>query len=741
MLSARTNFVALVLLGGCRPEGTAPPTEGAEAAGRGDGGEGAKDRGFAYPQTRRGDVVETSHGVAIADPYRWLEELDSPETRSWVEAQNALTFGYLGGIPEREALRKRLTAVWNYERWGLPWHEGKTWFVTKNDGLQNQAVLYTSNAPKGELRPLLDPNALSPDGTVALSGLAASPDGKLLAYGLSSAGSDWQEWHVRDVATGKDLVDHLRWVKFSGASWSHDGKGFYYARYDEPKAGADGFTGTNYFQKLYYHRIGTPQSADPLVYERPDQKEWGFGGDVTEDGRWLLIPVRQGTSPKNALFYQDLRQVATGKPGKPRRTVELLRNFDARYEFLGNDGSVFYLRTDLGAPRGRVIAIDVRKPDPSAWREIVPHAEDTLESASIVGDRLFLEYLHHAHSRVEVRDLQGKLERELELPGIGSVSGLGGKRRDRETYYAFTSYTNPGSVLRYDLETGTSEVHRAPALAFSPDDFVTDQVFYASKDGTKIPMFLSRRKDTAKNPETPVYLYGYGGFNASMTPGFSPADLVWMELGGVLAVANLRGGGEYGEEWHQAGTKLAKQNVFDDFIAAGEWLVREGWTRRERLAVGGRSNGGLLVGAAITQRPDLFAAALPGVGVMDMLRFHKFTIGWAWQSDYGSPDDPKEFAALRAYSPLHNVKDETAYPATLVYTADHDDRVVPGHSYKFVSALQHAHTGPNPVMIRIDVKAGHGAGKPTAKRIEEWADLWGFLVKNLGIRLPARFGD
>jgi len=682
----------------------------------------------SYPKARKADTTDVYHGTKVADPYRWLEDPDSPETRAWVEAENKITFAFLESIPARERLRKRLTRLWDYEKFGVPFKEGDRYFLTRNSGLQNQSVLYTTESLDGTPRVLLDPNTLSADGTVALSGLAASDDGAKLAYGLASAGSDWQEWKVRDVQTGRDADDHLRWIKFSSASWTKDGKGFYYGRFPEPKPGED-LKGTNYHQKLYYHRLGTPQADDELVYERPDHKEWQFHGAVTDDGHYLVITVSKGTDDKYRILYQDLRR----KGSKP---VELIDNFDHEYTFIDNDGPVFWFKTDNGAPRGRVIAIDVNNPAPERWREVIPQAAEALKDVDVVGDHFFASYLKDAHTQVKVFDLAGKAVREVEFPGLGTASGFSGKRSDKETFYAFTSFTAPSTVYRYDVATGKSTVFRKPKVDFDPDLYETKQVFYTSKDGTKVPMFISHKKGLTLDGKNPTYLYGYGGFNIPLTPTFSPANLVWMELGGVYAVPNLRGGGEYGEEWHKAGTTLRKQNVFDDFIAAAEWLIAHKYTSTPKLAIGGGSNGGLLVGACMTQRPDLFGAALPAVGVMDMLRFHKFTIGWAWVDDYGSSDDPEQFRALHAYSPLHNLKPGTPYPATLVTTADHDDRVVPAHSFKFAAALQAAHTGDAPVLIRIETKAGHGAGKPTAKIIDEAADRWAFLVKVLGVDLP-----
>ena len=686
----------------------------------------ALDKAFQYPQASKVEQMDDYHGTKVADPYRWLEDLDSPKTKQWVEAENKLTFEYLSRIPARGPIKERLTKLWNYERFTTPAKKGGRYFFTKNDGLQNQNVLYTMTSLSGEPKELLDPNKLSTDGTVALSGTAYSEDGKLMAYGISDAGSDWQEWKVRDVETATDLPDRVRWVKFSGASWTLDGSGFFYSRYDQPDESTK-MTGANYFQKLYFHRLGTPQSEDKLVYERKDQKEWGFSGQVTEDGRYLGIHVWQGTDPKNRFYYKDLQA-----PGS--KVVELLNDFDAAYDFIGNDGTVFWFKTDLKAPRGRVIAIDTQDPARDRWREILPERPEALQSVSVVNDMFVAEYLKDARSELRIYNLDGTFAREVELPGLGSTSGFGGKRKDTETFYSFTGFTTPTTIYRYDMVSGASTVFRKPKVDFDPSAYATEQVFYASKDGTRIPMFITSRKGLVKDGSNPTYLYGYGGFNVSMTPTFSVANLVWMEMGGVYAMANLRGGGEYGEDWHQAGTKLKKQNVFDDFIAAAEWLIANKYTSSQKLAIGGGSNGGLLVGACLNQRPDLYRAALPAVGVMDMLRFHKFTIGWGWVSDYGSSDDPDQFKALLAYSPLHNIKPGTRYPATLVTTADHDDRVVPGHSFKYAAALQAAQAGPEPTLIRIETRAGHGAGKPTAKLIEETADRWGFLVKELGVQ-------
>ena len=680
---------------------------------------------LSYPPSPRHDQVDIYHGVAVPDPYRWLEDPQSAASRQWIEAQNQVTSAYLETLAGRSAIGDRLTQLWNFERYSTPFKQGGRYFYFKNDGLQNQSVLYTLPSLEAEPRMLLDPNTLSEDGTVSLSGMAVSENGAYLAYGLSSAGSDWVEWYVRDIATGVDTDDRLQWVKFSGASWSHDHQGFFYSRYDEPDETTK-LEAVNYYQKLYYHRLGNPQGDDVLVYDRPDQKEWGFGGGVTEDGQYLIISVWKGTDPNNLVFYKDLRA-----PDSP--VVELITEFEASYSFVDNEGSLFWFRTDLEAPKGRLIAIDIAQPERGAWQEIIPESDDTLEGVGLLNHQFVADYLKDAYTTIRIFSLTGELVREVALPGIGSAGGFDGKRGDTETFYSFTSFTVPSAIYRYDMVTGQSTLYRQPEVDFDPAAYTTTQVFYESKDGTRVPMFITHKTGLELNGQNPTLLYGYGGFSISLTPAFSVGNLVWMEMGGIYAVPNLRGGGEYGEEWHQAGTKLHKQTVFDDFIAAAEWLMAAGYTSPAKLAIMGGSNGGLLVGACMTQRPDLFAAALPAVGVMDMLRFNQFTIGWAWESDYGSPQNEAEFRALYAYSPLHNLKPGTAYPATLITTADHDDRVVPAHSFKFAAALQAAHQGEAPVLIRIETKAGHGAGKPTAKVIEEVADKWAFLAANLGM--------
>jgi prolyl oligopeptidase len=681
---------------------------------------------LVYPQARRSDQVDDYHGTKVADPYRWLEDTDSAETKAWVEAEDKLTFSYLEQIPYRQALHDRLTKLWNYERFSVPEQEGGRYFFQHNNGLQNQNVLLVAESLNAEPRVLLDPNTFSSDGTVALAGAAISDDGKFMAYAVASSGSDWTEWHVRDVDTGKDLPDDIKWVKFSGASWTKDNKGLYYSRYDEPKGAM--MRDTNYFQKLYYHRLGAAQSEDKLIYERPDSKEMIFAGDVTDDGHYLIITVSEGSSPKNRFYYKDLTQ-------PDAQVVRLLDDFDAQYGFIGNDGPLFWFHTDLDAPRGRVIAIDTRHPERPNWKTIVPQGPDKLEFANIVDNVFLLGYLKDARTDVRVHDLSGAFLRNVDLPGIGTAVGFGGKRKDKETFYAFTSFTAPAAIYRYDPQGGKSAVFRQPKVDFDPTRYETKQVFYHSKDGTPVPMFLTYKKGLKLDGQNPVLLYAYGGFDISLTPFFSVPNVVWLEMGGVYAQPNLRGGGEYGEEWHQAGMKLKKQNVFDDFIAAAEWLIANHYTSTPKLAMRGGSNGGLLIGACLTQRPDLFGAALPEVGVMDMLRFHKFTIGWAWTSDYGSSDNPEDFKALYAYSPLHNLKPGTKYPPTLIATSDHDDRVVPGHSFKFAATMQADQAGAAPVLIRIETKAGHGAGKSITKLIDETADTWSFVAHNLDMNV------
>jgi prolyl oligopeptidase len=693
----------------------------------------AADGPLAYPPTRRVDHVDDYHGTKVADPYRWLEDdvRKSQEVAAWVAAQNEVTFAYLKAIPEREAIRRRLTELWNYERYSPPFKTGGRYYYSKNDGLQNQSVLYVMDSLDSPPRVLLDPNQWSKDGTVALSGMSFSDDGKYLAYGVAVAGSDWNTWRVLPIETGQPLTDEVKWVKYSGTSWTKDGKGFFYSRYDEPKPGTE-FQNLTFNHKVYYHRVGTPQSEDVLVYKRPDHPEWSFGARVTDDGRYLILSIRKGTAHKHRVAYKDLAE-PYGMP------TDLIEEFENEYSFVGNDGPVFFFKTDQDAPRGRLIALDARQPDRGRWKEVLPQAAEALDDVSLVGNLFVATYLKDAKTQVKMHRLDGTFVREVQFPGIGTASGFAGKRTDTETFYTFSSFATPPSVYRYDLLTGESSLFRQTQVKFNSANYEVKQVFYQSKDGTRVPMFLAHKKGLRLDGSNPTLLYGYGGFSIPMTPGFSISRLAWMEMGGVFALANLRGGSEYGEDWHQAGTKLKKQNVFDDFIAAAEWLTANGYTRPEKLAVQGGSNGGLLVGAVMAQRPALFGACLPAVGVMDMLRFHKFTAGRFWVDDYGSPDNPVEFQALRAYSPYHNLQKGTRYPATLVTTADTDDRVVPGHSFKFTAALQHAQAGEAPVLARIETRAGHGAGKPTAKLIEEVADQWAFLVKNLKMKLPPEY--
>lgn len=682
-----------------------------------------------YPETQRVEHTDVFHGVTVPDPYRWLEDdvRTSEEVADWVEAENKVTFDYLKQIPQRDAIRKRLTQLWDYEKFGTPFKRGGRYFYYHNTGLQNQEVLFTLPDLDAKPEVFIDPNDWSKDGTVALAGTAFSDDGRYCAYGVADAGSDWRTWRIMQVDSKKLLDDELKWIKFGGVAWTPDAKGLFYSRYDEPEEGAE-FQSLNLNQKIWYHRVGSSQADDVLVYKRLDHPDWGFGPEVTEDGRYLVITVWKGTDDKYRVLYKDLAE-PYGMP------LDLVDNFDHEFTLIGNDGPVFYFKTDLDAPKKRVIAVDVRTPGPENYREIIPEADDVMTSVGLVGNLFVATYLKDARTQVKMFDTSGEFVREVEFPGIGTAGGFGGKRSQTETFYSFSSFATPPSIYRYNLITGKSELFRRAKVDFDPDEYEVKQVFYKSKDGTKVPMFIAHKKGVELDGTNPTLLYGYGGFNIPLTPGFSISRLQWMEMGGVYAVANLRGGGEYGEEWHRAGTKLEKQNVFDDFIAAAEWLIAEKYTKPAKLAIMGGSNGGLLVGACEVQRPDLFGACLPAVGVMDMLRFHKFTAGRFWVDDYGSADDPDEFKALYAYSPYHNIKVGDKYPPTLITTADTDDRVVPGHSFKFAARLQQAQSGDAPILIRIETKAGHGAGKPTEKIIEEIADKWAFLVKELGMKL------
>jgi len=675
-----------------------------------------------YPPTKAVDHLDDYHGIKVNDPYRWLEQpAHVPEVRAWIGAQNELTERYLSSIPQRACIKERLTELWNYPKRGAPFSKGGRYFGFRNTGLQNQDVLFVMASPKDEGRVLLDPNTLSKDGTVSLSVLSVSPDGRFLAYSTSESGSDWQTWRVREVETGRDLPDVLPWSKFSSATWLPDSKSFLYKRYPEPEAG-ETYTHTNEFPRLYLHTLGTSQGEDRLFYERPDEPQWSFYPTVSDDERLLVLTVTKGTLRQNLLFVRDL----TGGD-----FTELVGVFRAEYAFLGNDGPTLYVRTDDGADRGRVIAINLEGPERAQWLEVIPESADTLQAVRMVGDEFVCLYMVDASHRLRRYSTTGEFLGEIELPTLGSVGELNAERESQELFYSFTSFLNPPQTYRFDLQVGESELLEAPGPRFDTSPYTTRQVFATSKDGTRVPMFLVHREGLALDGQNPTLLYGYGGFNIPLTPFFSVSRLVWLERGGVLAVANLRGGGEYGAAWHEAGTKGRKQNVFDDFIACAEHLTETGVTSPRRLATEGRSNGGLLVGAAMTQRPELFGAALPGVGVLDMLRFHRFTIGWAWTSDYGSADDPEEFPALYAYSPLHNLKAGTCYPATLVTTGDFDDRVVPAHSFKFAAALQAAQGCDRPVLIRVQTQAGHGVGKPTKMVIEEQADIWAFVMRAL----------
>ena len=683
-----------------------------------------------YPQTRRVDHTDVYHGVKVVDPYRWLEDdiRSSRAVADWVAAENRISSAYLAAIPQREPIRRRLTELWNFAQYGSPVKEGRRYFYFKNDGLQNQAVLYATDSLDGKPRVVLDPNTWSKDGTIALGSLGFSDDGRLLAYSRSEAGSDWSTWQVLDVDTGRLRPDELKWTKFSTASWTKDGKGFYYSRYEEPRPGAE-FQALNFNNKLYYHRLGDPQSADALVYWKPVNPDWQYVGCVTEDGRYLVITVSRGTDERFRIVVKDLA-------ARDAAPVELIANFDHEYTLVGNNGPVLFFKTDLDAPRRRLIAVDLNHPAQRDWKELIPQAEATLAQVSFVGNRFIASYMKDVAARVKVFSLEGRPLDDIPLPGIGTVVGFEGKRKDTETFYTFSSVATPPTIYHYDVASGTSRLFRRAEVKFDPEKYAVRQVFYKSKDGTRVPMFIAHRKGIKLDGSNPTLLYGYGGFNISLPPVFSIGRVAWMEMGGVYAQPNLRGGGEYGEAWHKAGTKLQKQNVFDDFIAAAEWLVEHRYTRPDRLAIQGGSNGGLLVGAVMTQRPELFGACLPLVGVMDMLRFHKFTEGRQWVDDYGSSDDPREFKALLAYSPYHNIKPGVRYPATLILTADTDDRVVPGHSFKFAAALQRAQAGSAPVLIHISTRAGHGGGKPTSKRIEEIVDQWAFLAKVFGMKLP-----
>lgn len=695
---------------------------------------GDKGRVMEYPKARVSDQVDDYFGTSVRDPYRWMEDVDSGEVKTWVDAENQLTRSYLDNVPGREKMHARLMDLTNFERYTAPERRGSRYFYAHNTGLQNQNVVFWQEGLTGAPEVLLDPNTMSKDGTVALSGLSITEDGRLAAYSIADAGSDWVKWHVREVATGKDLTDLVEWSKFSGASWLKDGSGFFYEGYGIPKAAgakdAPSLKEANYFHKVFLHKLGTPQSADTLAFERPDDKELNVHATVTEDGRYLLLFSTKGTSPNNELAVKDLAH-----PEAP--AIKVVTTPDAVYQPIANDGTRFWVMSTLDAKNGKVIAIDLAHPERANWKTVVPETKNSLEAVTMINDTLIATYLEDAQTMVELHQPDGGLIERLKLPAIGAAAGFGGKRKDKETFFQFTNFVTPGTIYRLDMTTRKVELYRAPKLKFDPAGYETRQVFFKSKDGTRVPMFLTAKKGLKLDGQNPTLLYAYGGFNISLMPEFSAARLLWMEMGGVYAQPSLRGGGEYGEAWHEAGMKLKKQNVFDDFLGAAEWLVANKYTSKGKLAINGASNGGLLMGAVETQRPELFGAVLAQVGVMDMLRFDKFTIGWAWKADYGAPSENQaEFQAINKYSPLHNVRPGVTYPPTLIMTADHDDRVFPAHSFKFAAAMQadQAKDGP-PVLIRVETRAGHGGGMPLSKRVELTVDQYAFLVKQLGMRV------
>jgi len=677
-----------------------------------------------YPVTKKVNVVDDYFGTKVADPYRWLEDDTSKATADWVQAENKITNEYLSQIPFRDKLRERLTKIWNFPKYGVPFRKGKWYFYFKNDGLQNQSVLYLRDGIEGTPRVLLDPNKLSADGTIALAGESASKDGRYMAYAISRSGSDWNEIRILEIETGKHLADTLSWVKFSGMAWQGDG--FYYSRFEKPAKGME-LTSQSENQKVYFHKVGTDQKADLLIYENKKEPKHNFSAAVTEDERFLLIYETETTSG-NALFSKDLQQ-------KNASFKQIASGFEYEYNVVDNVGDKFLMVTNYKSPLKKLVLVDPSDPDPKSWKTVIPQRDDVLEEVELVGDKVVSCYMQKAISKVYIYDLDGKFLYEMALPGLGTMSGISGKKGDPVAFYGYTSFTFPTTVFKYDVITNKSVVYTQPEIEFKSDDYIVKQVHFGSKDKTSVSMFLIYKKGLVMNGENPTLIYGYGGFNISMTPGFSISRTVFLENGGVYAMVNLRGGGEYGEEWHKAGTKERKQNVFDDFISAAEYLVAEKYTNPGKLAMMGGSNGGLLIGAVMTQRPDLFKVAIPQVGVLDMLRYHKFTIGHAWSSDYGTSETKEGFDYLIKYSPLHNLKKGVKYPATLAFTADHDDRVVPAHTFKFMATLQEDQAGDNPVLVRIDAKAGHGGGKPTTKLIDEVTDLWSFVFFNLGMTL------
>ncbi len=693
-----TALLTLAACGDAPPPATAPAAQAPAAA-----ADTTPARAFAYPAAATGDTYDEYFGERVYDPYRWMEDLDAPGLAPWIEGQNKLVADYVAAVPSRDQIRDKLTTLWNYERYGIPQVRGERYFYTRNDGLQNQAPVYWQQGLEGEPKLLLDPNALAADGTMSLAAWEVSEDGRHIAYAVSDGGSDWRTIHVREVDTGNEVGSPIRWAKFTGITWRKDGSGFYYSRYDAPPEGADELKVVNKFQKLYFHALGTEQAADQLVYER--------------------ISVSLGTDERNLVFVKDLT-----KPDAPAR--ELVAEFRSAWDFIGARGDTLYFRTDDAAERYRIVAADLGD-EGFAPREVIAQRDATIVSADLAGDLIIVNQLKDAYSRVDTFGLDGKPRRSIELPGIGTANGFDGGVDSTAVFYAYSGFTTPGTIWRYELATGRQSVFREPKVAFDPDAYETTQVFYTSKDGTRVPMFITARKGAVRDGSLPTILYGYGGFNIPVTPTFSATNLAWLEMGGVYAVANLRGGGEYGRAWHEGATRTNRPRAFEDFAAAAEFLIAEKWTSPAKLAISGRSNGGLLVAATMLQRPELFGAALPAVGVLDMLRFREFTIGWAWESDYGSVKNEEEFRALLGYSPLHNIKRGVEYPATLITTADRDDRVFPAHSFKFAAALQNAYQGERPMLIRVETRAGHGAGKPTSKIIEENTDIYAFLVRAL----------
>jgi len=717
-MSRKTLFAPLALVALSMTPAAVHAAEAAAAS--------APASALAYPDTARGDTVDPQFGVDVADPYRWLEDdvRVNPKVADWVAAQNKVTDAYLATLPGRDTFKKRMTELYNYERFGLPTKAGTRYFYTRNDGLQPQSVLYVREGLKGEGRVLIDPNLWAKDGATALAEWNPSEDGKHLLYSVQDGGTDWRIVRVKDVATGQDLADEVRWVKFSALDWAKDGSGFYYSRFPEPAAGG-AFQSLNENHSVYFHKLGTPQSADVLIHATPDKPKLNNSAIVTDDGKYLLVFGSEGTDARLGLTLYPVQTKGVGKP------VTLVDDFANNWEYVTNQGQLFTFITNKGAPRERLVSMDIRKP--GKLTGLGAGRAKTLVGASRVGDRIILSYLGDAKSQAEMISLDGKKIAAIKLADIGSASGFGGKSTDPETFYAFSSYARPTTIYRLDTATGKSEIFAEPKLTFKPDDFTVEQRFYKSKDGTEVPMFLVMKKGLDRSEGSPTLLYGYGGFNVSMTPAFSPTRLAWVDKGGVLAIANLRGGGEYGKAWHDAGRLANKQNVFDDFIGAGEYLIAQGIAGKGQVAIEGGSNGGLLVGAVTNQRPDLFAAALPAVGVMDMLRFDRFTAGRYWVDDYGYPSKEADFRNLLGYSPYHNIKTGAAYPAVLVTTADTDDRVVPGHSFKYTAQLQHAKAGDKPHLIRVETRAGHGSGKPTDKIIAEAADKYAFAAKWTGL--------